>query len=196
MSLLPSDMSPTDRPLVVGVAGSLRDDSVTRQAVDRALETAAERGARTRLVDLREYDLPPVDPDAEPPADAERLSAAFAEADAIVLGTPMYNGSYASPLKTAIDHSDPDGFDGAPVGLVSVAAGQFPRRALDHLRSVAAHMGARVLPDEVAVAESHAVGEDLPDDAADRLDSLAERLVAEASAPPAEERRPSPSAGG
>lgn len=188
-------MSPTDRPLVVGVAGSLRDDSVTRQAVERALRAAAERNARTRLVDLREYDLPLLDPDAEPPADAERLSATFAEADAILLGTPMYNGSYSSPLKAAVDHSDPDGFDGVPVGLVSVAGGQFPRRALDHLRSVAAHMGARVLPDEVAIAESYAVDDELPDDVADRLDSLAGRLVAEVAAPAAEEHCASPSVG-
>lgn len=167
--------STQSEPLVVGVSGSLNDDSVTRLTVTRALDTAADRGARTELVDLREYELPMVDPNVESPDDAERLGDRIAAADALLLGTPMYNGSYASPLKTAIDHSDPDSFEDLPVGLLGVAGGQFPRRALDHLRAVASHMGARVLPHEVAVAESYRIDDALPDEIGDRVDELGHR---------------------
>ena len=50
-------------PTVVGVVGSLRDGSYTRTAMERALDAAAASGATTRLIDLREYDLPVFDAD-------------------------------------------------------------------------------------------------------------------------------------
>lgn len=176
---------PRTEPLVVSIVGSRRDDSVTRRAVSRIDDAAADAGARTALVDLRDYDLPMLDPDADPPADAERLNDRLAAADALVLGTPTYNGSYASPLKTAIDYADPDHFDGLPVGLVSVAGGRFPRRALDHLRTVASGLGANVLPDQVAVADAHSIGEELPPETADRLTALGESVTDAARCPTA-----------
>ena len=47
--------TPTIR--VVGLSGSLRDGSYTRLAVQVALRGAAELGAETRLLDLRDYEL-------------------------------------------------------------------------------------------------------------------------------------------
>lgn len=181
--------SQTD-PLVVAIAGSRRDDSVTRRAVTRATETAAEAGARTALVDLCDYDLPMLDPDADPPADAERLNDRLAAADALVLGTPTYNGSYASPLKTAIDYADPDHFEGLPVGLVSVAGGRFPRRALDHLRTVTSGLGANALPEQVAIADAHSVDESFPPETADRLTALGEALADAATCRAADDALP------
>jgi NAD(P)H-dependent FMN reductase len=173
-----TDVQPTQSDaLVVAICGSLADDSVTRLALDRALDAVADAGAETDLVDLREYDLPLLDPDVDSSADAEDLAARVDEADALVLGTPMYNGSYSSPMKTAIDYSDPESFDGMPVALVGVSGGQFPRRALDHLRGVTSHMGARVLADEAAVPESYHVDDELPKDVADRLADLGETVV-------------------
>jgi len=39
---------------IVGICGSLRKESYTRQAVRIALEGAEEVGAQTRLIDLRD----------------------------------------------------------------------------------------------------------------------------------------------
>ncbi len=41
------------------------------------------------------------------------------KADAIVLGTPLYHGSYSGVLKNALDCLTGDAFKGKPVGLVS-----------------------------------------------------------------------------
>ena len=92
------------RPHVVGIAGSLRDGSYTRVGVERALEAAAETGATTELLDLREYDLPVFDADARAAGDAPELTRRIREADAILLGTPVYHGSYSAPLKNALDY--------------------------------------------------------------------------------------------
>ena len=150
-------MSP---PHVVAVVGSLREDSYTRISIRRALDGAEAAGASTELLDLRAFDLPVYDADAEDAGDAVDLRERIRVADSILLGTPMYHGSYSSPLKTAIDYCGFDEFEGTTVGLLAVAGGGFPVTALEHLRSVCRALDAWVLPHQVAVARAHAAIED------------------------------------
>ncbi|AXR81964.1 NADPH-dependent FMN reductase [Natrarchaeobaculum sulfurireducens] len=95
-------------------------------------------GASTKLLDLREYELPifAADCDRADTGDAQRLTDRLSEADAIVLGSPTYHGSYSSPLKAALDYSGFDEFRGKTVGLLAVSGGAFPVAALEHMRSV------------------------------------------------------------
>jgi len=172
---------------VVGVCGSLRDASVSRIALRRALDEAADLGADTDLVDLRELDLPVFDPDRDDPGDAAALTARVRAADAVVLATPMYHGSYASPLKTAIDYCGFDEFEGKTVGLLAVAGGSFPITALDHLRSVLRALDAWVLPYQAAVpnASSRVEGGELADENLEqRVATLGERVVRYANIEP------------
>ena len=55
----------SDPPRVVGVAGSLRDGSYTRLGVGRALDGVRRAGGTPERIDLREYDLPTFDADAD-----------------------------------------------------------------------------------------------------------------------------------
>ncbi|NHN59407.1 MULTISPECIES: NADPH-dependent FMN reductase [Halorussus] len=146
-----------ETPHVVAVSGSLRDESVTRAALERALDGAAERGGEPDLLDLRDYDLPAYDPDRDDAeaGDAPQLTRELREADAVVLGTPMYHGSYSSVLKTALDYSGFDEFEHTTVGLLAVSGGAFPITALEHLRSVCRALDAWVLPHQAAVPRSH-----------------------------------------
>ncbi|MEY7849410.1 NADPH-dependent FMN reductase [Natrarchaeobius sp. A-rgal3] len=147
---------------VVGVCGSLREESVTRVGIERALESAERAGASTELVDLVEYDLPTFDPDRkrEAAGDAEALATRLRRADAIVLGSPMYHGSYSSPLKTALDYCGFEEFEETTVGLLAVSGGSFPVTALEHMRSVCRALNAWVIPHQAAVPNSHSVLED------------------------------------
>lgn len=102
-----------------------------------------ERGARPGLWCLRERPLPPVDPDyhADPSVHPDERVRAFVEAvrraDGIVLGTPLYHGSYSSTLKTALDNLCYDAFRRKPVALVSNAGGSRNcTQACEHLRPV------------------------------------------------------------
>ena len=146
-----------DAPHVVAICGSLRDESVTRVALERALEGVEREGGNGELLDLREYDLPAFDPDADDAdaGDAERLKREIRRADAVILGTPMYHGSYSSVLKTAIDYCGFDEFENETVGLLGVSGGKFPITALEHLRSVCRALDAWVLPYQAAVPRSH-----------------------------------------
>ena len=147
---------------VVALGGTLREESTTRLALERVLEAADESGASTELIDLREYDLPTYDADRdrEEAGDASRVAERLREADAIVLGSPMYHGSYSSPLKTALDYCGFDEFRGKTVGLLAVSGGAFPVTALEHMRSVCRALNAWVIPHEAAVANAHDAFED------------------------------------
>lgn len=174
-------------PHVAAICGSLRDGSYTRVGLHRALAAADDAGATTDLVDLRELDLPVFDPDTAEPPGAADLCSRLRDADAIILGTPMYHGSYASPLKTALDYAGFDEFEDATVGLLAVAGGSFPVTALDHLRAVCRAVNAWVLPTEVVIPRAREQiedGEIVEGDIADRIDELGRDVVQYAAITP------------
>ncbi|WP_247730821.1 NADPH-dependent FMN reductase [Halovivax limisalsi] len=175
---------------IVAICGSLAEDSATRVSLRVALEAAEGAGADTTLVDLREYDLPPYDSDHHEAGDADRLRRVIGSGDAILLGTPLYHGTFSSALKTALDYCRIDQFEGATVGLLCVAGGDFPTPALSHLRAVARSLHAWTLPLEVAIPNSgRAVADgELDADLADRVRELGTELVAYAGVESAPER--------
>ena len=138
-------------PHVAGLCGSLREDSKTRVALGYVLDGAEGRGATTELIDLREFSLPVFDADHDAAGEAPAMTAQVRQADTVVLGTPMYHGSYSSPLKTALDYCGFDEFDNTTVGLLGVSGGSFPITALDHLRSVCRSLNAWVIPHQAAI---------------------------------------------
>jgi NAD(P)H-dependent FMN reductase len=167
-------------PRVAALCGSLRDDSFTRIALEHALDAAGDRGAETDLLDLRAYELPVFDPDHRDAGDADRLKEQVMRADSLLLGTPMYHGSYAAPLKNALDYCGFDEFENTTVGLLAVSGGSFPITALDHLRSLCRALNAWVLPYQAAVPTSRSQFEDgafVDDDLANRVAVLGERAV-------------------
>jgi NAD(P)H-dependent FMN reductase len=170
----------SERPHVVALCGSLGDDSATRVALLRTLEAAERAGATTDLLDLRTFDLPTFDPDEEAQGDGPELTERVRAADAVVLGSPMYHGSYSSPLKTALDYCSFDEFEGKTVGLLAVSGGGFPTPTLEHLRSVTRALGAWTVPHQVGIPESYAAVEDgrlADDDLRDRVDELGRTVV-------------------
>ncbi len=172
---------------VIGLCGSLRDESYSRAGLRFALDAAEERGATTDLVDLRNLDLPPFDADAKDAGDAEQLRDRVRRADAILLGTPMYHGSFSAPLKNALDYCGFDEFEDETVGLLAVSGGGFPVTALEHLRSVCRALNAWVLPHQAAIPRAHSQFEDgriVDDDLRDRVATLGHRAVEYANIEP------------
>lgn len=169
-----------DTPLIVGITGSLRDSSHTRTAMQHALRAAEAAGGTVDFLDLRTFELPVFDADADDAGDAEALRERVRAADAILLGTPMYHGSYAAPLKNALDYCGFDEFENKTVGLLGVSGGSFPITALEHLRSVCRALDAWVIPHQAAVpnASQRITDGRIDDDGiADRVARLGERAV-------------------
>jgi NAD(P)H-dependent FMN reductase len=170
----------TNQPRIVAICGSLRDESVTCVALERALSGVERAGGTGELLDLREFDLPLFDADDRVAGDVPELKRRVREADAVVLGTPMYHGSYSSPLKTALDYCGFDEFEQKTVGLLAVSGGRFPVTAMDHLRSVCRALDAWVLPYQTAVPRSHSAvrnGTFTDEDLEDRVVTLGRQVV-------------------
>jgi NAD(P)H-dependent FMN reductase len=177
----------TDRPHIVALAGSLRDASYTRLALDIALAEAEEMGASTDCIDLRDLDLSVFDADARDAGDALALKERVQVADSVLLGTPSYHGSYSSVLKTALDYCGFDEFENTTVGLLSVSGGKFPITPLDHLRSVARALNAWVIPHQAAVpriSDKFESGELVDESSVERVATLGRRAVEYATIEP------------
>ena len=166
---------------VVAVCGSLRDSSRTRVAIREALTAAAGAGANTELIDLRSYELPSLNAVERDRTDGERFRERISAADSVLLGTPNYHGSYSGALKNALDYCRRDDFEDTTVGLLEVAAGDYPGSALMHLRIVSRTLRAWTLPTAVAIPDSHTLITDdgITDSAiAERTRQLGRDLVA------------------
>lgn len=138
---------------VLAICGSLRPDSYTRHALQVALSAAEAAGAETGWVSLD--DLPWCD--GRDGSYGERVDAFRAEiqhADALLIGSPEYYGSFTGILKNALDLLGPTDLRGKLIGLVAVAKGSAgAMNTLNHLRHVVRWGEAWVLPAQVSVPE-------------------------------------------
>jgi NAD(P)H-dependent FMN reductase len=115
---------------VLALVGSLRAASVNRQVAELAAENAPDG------ISVRVYeglgDIPFYNEEidgADAPAAATKLRDAIAEADAVLVVTPEYNGSIPAVVKNAIDWlSRPYGnsvLAGKPLAVIGASAGQY-----------------------------------------------------------------------
>ena len=141
---------------IVGICGSLRQGSYTRLALEVALRGAAELGAETQLIDLADYDLVfcgAGDGHAYPEG-VHRLRQEVQAAQGILLGTPVYHGSFSGVLKNALDLMGFREFEGKMIGLLGVSGGRAGAiNVLDNLRAIGRVLHAWVIPEQVSIAE-------------------------------------------
>jgi NAD(P)H-dependent FMN reductase len=94
---------------VLGVAGSLRQNSRSTHALKSLLDIATNKyGAQTLILDLRETRLPLYNPTVRPgePVDnnIQTASRVVKWADALVLASPDYHGSMSGTVKNFLDY--------------------------------------------------------------------------------------------
>jgi NAD(P)H-dependent FMN reductase len=143
---------------VVAICGSLRANSYSQRAIQIALQGAEEVGAETELLALRHYDLVFCDGKTDEsayPEDVFRLRRRVRAAQGVILGTPVYHGSFSGVLKNALDLMGFEEFEGKMVGLVGVSGGSTGAvNALDSLRAVGRALHAWVIPNQVSIPEA------------------------------------------
>ena len=137
---------------IVVVKGSVRSGNYTGMAADLVVDELHNKGVEVDVVDPIGMDLKL--PGAGDSSSADELQEIIGRATGIVLATPEYHGSYSAAIKLVIENMGfPSVMAGKPVALLGVAAGQIGAiKALEHLRSVASHVGGIVLPGPVSVA--------------------------------------------
>ena len=150
-----------NNPMVIlGIAGSLRQQSFNRSLL-RAAQELAPDGATIETFELDGIPSFNQDEEGNPPAKVVELKQRIRSADAILFVTPEYNYSVPGVLKNAIDWaSRPYGdsaWNGKPVAVMGASVGTIgTARAQYHLRQsfVFLNMYAVNQP-EVMVANAH-----------------------------------------
>ena len=144
---------------ILGLAGSLRAGSLNAQLLRLAAEELPE-GVELEIYDGL-ADIPAYDEDLQgfAPDAVVALKDAIADADAVLIVTPEYNGSIPGFLKNALDWvSRPiaeSPMRGKPVAVIGASPGQFGAIwAQRELKKVLGIMGARVLDVELTVAKA------------------------------------------
>ena len=174
---------------VLGLAGSLRADSLNAQLLRLAAE---ELPAGVELDVYRGLaEIPPYDQDLEdlPSLAVEALKDAIAEADAVLLATPEYNGSIPGQLKNALDWvSRPIGespIRGKPTAVIGASTGAFGAVwAQRELKKVLGLMSAKVLDVELPVAKADRRLADPDPELREELAGVLETLISAAVAEP------------
>ena len=150
---------------LLGIVGSVSANSKTRGAVEVALDAAAEgpeaasadanHAVETEVLHLAEYDLATADGRKLDQYEGDTAAAlqAIVDADAYVVGTPVYRGSYSGALKNLLDmvprgmwQADVAPFENAAVGLVATGATDHHFLAVDQeLRPIFAFFGSHTV---------------------------------------------------
>lgn len=126
---------------IVLISGSGTKRSRTRVLLTYIANLLEERGMTTTFWDLSEKLVPQSEPDLHgDPNHPDQRVREFIElinrADGIVLGSPLYHGSFSGILKNALDNLGSDAFKNKHVGLVSNGGGGGNIQAVEQLRSV------------------------------------------------------------
>lgn len=135
---------------IVGFAGSLGRPSKTRALVELAVQrSAASHAGQAQVFDL--HDLQPALGGATSSQDltgsARAAFDAIVQADVLVVGSPVYKGSYTGLFKHLIDLIDPAELAGKPVLLTATGGGDRHALVIEHqLRPLFAFFEAAVLP--------------------------------------------------
>ena len=129
------------RPIrILGIAGSLRQQSYNRAAL-RAAAALAPEGATVETFEIDGIPGFSEDDEKNPPAKVVELKRLIRESDAVLFVTPEYNYSIPGVLKNAIDWaSRPYGdsaWSGKPAAIMGASVGAIgTARAQYHLRQV------------------------------------------------------------
>lgn len=146
---------------VLALVGSLRQESKNKELAELARDLAPEGVSVSLFEGLDELPFYNEDIDGDQVAEAvTRLRTAVADADAVLVVTPEYNGTIPAVLKNAIDWASRPFGNGSltdkPVAVIGASLGRFGGKwSHDDTRKAVGIAGARVVEDvEVGLQSS------------------------------------------
>ncbi|MEO9363955.1 MAG: NAD(P)H-dependent oxidoreductase [Nitrososphaera sp.] len=134
---------------VLGVAGSMRDGSYGKRALNVALESAKRHGAQVRLLELAKADLPVYSSGALSSPAVAKVAQDVEWADAFILASPDFHGSISGALKNFLDYFYEE-FAGKVFGYV-VASHEKGLTVMDQMRTAVRQCYGWSLPYGVSV---------------------------------------------
>jgi NAD(P)H-dependent FMN reductase len=144
--------------LITTVVGSIRQGRKSL-AVAEYLHAKIEgkRELATRLLDLADYPLPPLEERTEGESAlpmARKLFEQLGDADALLIVAPEYKGGVPGALKNVFDYFPPGFLRHKPVGICTVSAGGYGGiSCLAQLRLLTLAVGGIPIPEFIAVSK-------------------------------------------
>jgi FMN reductase len=166
---------------LIAILGSVTPPGRMLNAITWTIEASrAVHGLETALINLADYRI--AFADGRPPEqygdDTASLLVRIQQADAILMASPVYRGTFTGALKNLLDHLPIEALAGKPIGIVAMGATTHHYLGIDwHLRDVLAWFGAIVAPTSVYLSSSDFVTGNLSDDAKRDLTSLVNALL-------------------
>lgn len=145
-------------PSIVGISGNLKRPSKTRILVQTVLDRIeAAYGARGRVYDLLDApDLGSTWDFAKIDGSLAALIHAIESADVLVVGTPVYKGSYTGLFKHLFDLIGVDRLIGKPVVLTASGGGDRHALVVEHqLRPLFGFFTAHSMATAIYVSETN-----------------------------------------
>lgn len=144
-------------------SGSLRKESLNKKLIKCAGNLiSSENLAETQIIDLQLLSIPVYDGDIESagiPEGVLKLAREVADANALIISSPEYNGSIAGSLKNTIDwlsRVNPNPLTGKAVLLMGASPGYFGAiRALSTSKLPFEALGCFVYPQTFALPNAH-----------------------------------------
>lgn len=140
--------------------GSVANKSHTKALLKYLQQLFEQIDTDTFFWDLKESPLPIVlpqyhrDPMEHPDSIVHEFAQEITNADGIILGSPLYHGSYSGVLKNALDNLHYDAFRGKFVGLVGNAGSiRADHVQVVHLRQVVKTLFGYTLQTQVETCE-------------------------------------------
>lgn len=152
---------------IVAFAGSSRVDSFNKKLIKVSIPYLEEFGAEVVFLDLKDYQLPVFDEDAEaaqglPPLVRE-LKDIFISADGFLISSPEYNGFFSGLFKNTIDwlsrmvegYPPLECFQHKTVGLMAASPGGLGGiRVLPHVRHLLSNLQMYVIPGQFGLGNA------------------------------------------
>ena len=146
-------------PRLLAVIGAVTPPGRLDAAVRFAAECAAARPqVSADVLSLGEHRISFADgrPLDRFPDDTARVVGAIAQADAVLLASPVYRASFTGALKNLLDLTPVEALRAKPVGIVAMGATAHHYLGVDwQLRAVLGWFGALVVPTSVYLESSH-----------------------------------------
>ncbi|WP_340106513.1 NAD(P)H-dependent oxidoreductase [Rhodohalobacter sp. 8-1] len=168
---------------ILGISGSLSMQSKTELVIQKALEFASgqDESIHTDLITLSNSDLVFCDgrnPDSYT-GDTRTALDKIADADALIVGSPIYRGTYSGAFKNLFDLIPNDALKGKVVGIIATGGSDHHYLSIEHqFKPLFGYFNAYTVPGGVYASNRHFTEGTLTDEGVIiRLKNLAEETV-------------------